>query len=71
MYVHYFVKLSQLGKERGPAFEFSLPMDALCHVWLKLAQWIWRIRIFDIFSLFRILSPFGKGRLFKQIIQRK
>ena len=22
--------------------EFSLPIDALCQVWMKLAQWFWR-----------------------------
>ena len=40
--------------------EFPLSKDALCKVWLKLAQQIWRRRffqfrqcIFNVFSLFR------------------
>ena len=46
-------------------FEFSLPKKALCHVWLKLAQWIWRRRFFNfvnVFSLFRNYLPLAKGR---------
>ena len=44
--------------------EIHLPKDALCYVWLKLAQWFWRKRfsescqfIFTIFQLFTL----GKG----------
>ena len=29
-----------------------LPKDALCQVWLKLAQWFWRRRIFLILSMY-------------------
>ena len=40
-----FSLLSFLGKGRGPSFEqtwIPLPKDALCYVWLNLAQWFWR-----------------------------
>ena len=35
-----------LEKSGGPSFELEspLPKDALCQVWLKLAQWFWRKR---------------------------
>ena len=36
-------------------FESPSPKDALCQVWLKLAQWFWRRRFFNfvnVFSLF-------------------
>ena len=42
----YFVIIS-LGKWCGPSFEklqSPLLKDALCQVWLKLAQWFWRRR---------------------------
>ena len=38
--------------------------DALCQVWLKLAQWFWRRRFLNfvnVFSLFRNYLPLGKG----------
>ena len=38
--------------------------DALCQVWLKLAQWFWRRRFFNfvnVFSLFRNYLPLKKG----------
>ena len=37
-----------------------LPKDALCQVWLKLAQWFWRKRFFNSSMYFRnilIISP--------------
>ena len=40
------------------------PKDALCQVWLKLAQWLWRRRFFNfvnVFSLFRNYLPLEKG----------
>ena len=45
--------------------------DALCQVWLKLAQWFWRRTIFEISSLYfrylTIISPWKRrGPLFKQ-----
>ena len=40
------------------------PKDALCQVWLKLAQWFWRRRFFNfvnVFSIFRNYLPLEKG----------
>mgnify|MGYP003688723061 CR=1 FL=1 len=40
------------------------PKDALCQVWLKLAQWFWSRRFFyfvNVFSLFRNYLPLEKG----------
>ena len=41
------------------------PKDALCIVWLKLAQWFWRrrfLKIVNVFSLFRNYFPLEKRR---------
>ena len=41
------------------------PKDALCQVWLKLAQKFWRRRYLDIFNIilhFRYYFPLEKGR---------
>ena len=55
-----------LPLEKGMAlnfnkFESQSPMDALCQVWLKLALWFLRRRIFNvrhcIFVIFVIISP--------------
>ena len=59
----YFVIISP-WKRAGPfilnKLEFPSAKDALCQVWLKLTQWIWR-RIFlnfiIVFSLFRNYLP--------------
>ena len=45
--------------------------DALCQVWLKLAEWFWRRRFFNfvnVFLLFCNYLPLEKGRtpLFEQ-----
>ena len=40
------------------------PKDALCQVWLKLAQWFWKRRFLNklkAFSLFRNYLPLEKG----------
>ena len=45
--------------------QFSSPKDALCQIWLKLAQWFWRRRFFNVvtvFSLFRNYLPLEKDR---------
>ena len=44
--------------------ESPSPKDALCQVWLKLAQWFWRKRFLNfvnVFSLLRIISPWKKA----------
>ena len=41
------------------------PKDTLCQVWLKLAQWFWRRKFFNffsVFSLFRNYLSLGKAR---------
>ena len=40
------------------------PKDALCQVWLKLAQWFWRgfLNFFTVFGLFHNYLPLEKGR---------
>ena len=46
-------------------FESPSPNDALCQVWLKLAQWFWRRRFFkfvNLVSQFRNYLPFGNGQ---------
>ena len=43
----------------------SLPMDAFCYIWLKLAQWFYRRRYLNfvnVFSLFGNHLPVKKGR---------
>ena len=43
--------------------EFTSPKDALCQVWLKLAQWFWRrsFKFWFFFRYFVIISPWKKG----------
>ena len=58
-----------LPLEKGVAlnlnkFESPLPKNALCQVWLKLAQWFRRRRFFNIFNIilhFRYYIPLEKG----------
>ena len=45
--------------------QFPSPKDALCQVWLKLAQCFWRGRFFNIFNIilhFRYHFPLEKGK---------
>ena len=61
---------SYLPLEKGGALhlnklESPSPKNALCQVWLKLAQWFWRRRFFNfvnVFSLFWNYLPLEKGR---------
>ena len=44
--------------------EFPSLKNALCQIWLKLAQRFWRRRFlnfFNVFSLFRNYLPLGEG----------
>ena len=43
MYFHHFVIISHLALLLNK-LESPSPKDALCQVWLKLAQWFWRRR---------------------------
>ena len=43
---------------------FLSPRDALCHVWMKLVQWLWRRRYpadVNVFSLFCYYLPMEKS----------
>ena len=45
-------------------FESPSPQDAMCQVWLKLAQWFWRKSFFSFVNVFLLLGnylPFRKG----------
>ena len=59
-----------LPLEKGGALDLNKPespspKNALCQVWLKLAQWFWKRRFFKfcqcVFAI-SYLSPLGKGR---------
>ena len=58
-----------LGRGHGPSFkqhDFPSPKDALCQVWLKLAQLFWIRRFFLSLSMYfhyLLLSPLRKGRI--------
>ena len=59
MYFRYFIISLLLNKLESPALK-----DALCQVWLKLAQWFLRRRslnFVNIFSLFLNYLPSEKG----------
>ena len=46
-------------------FKSPSPKDALCQVWLKLAQWFWLREFFNfinVFWLFQNYLPLKKGR---------
>ena len=52
-------RVIHLNKLESPS-----PKDALCQVWLKLAQWFWRRRLLNfvnVFSLFHNYLPLQKG----------
>ena len=68
MYFRYLC--NYLPLEKGRALHLNKPKspspkDALCQVWLKLAQLFWRRRFLNfinLFSLFRNYLPLEKGR---------
>ena len=67
MYFRYFAIISP-WKRAEPFIwkkpEFLSPNDALCQVWLKLAQWFWRrrfVNFVNVFSLFRNYLHLKKG----------
>ena len=69
----YFVNVISLFRnylplEKGGALhlnklESPSPNDALCQVWLELAQWFWRrfFNFVNVFSLFCYYLPLEKG----------
>ena len=59
-----YLPLEKGGAVHLNKLESHSPKDALCQVWLKLAQWFWRRRFFNfviVFSLFRNYLPLEKG----------
>ena len=67
MCFYYFAIISTLRRARPfiwKKLKSSSPKDALCHVWLKMAQWFWRRRFFKVFNVFLLFPnylPFEKG----------
>ena len=61
---HNYLPLEKAGALYLNKLESPSPKDALCQVWLKLAQWFWRRRFFNfvnVFLLFRNYLPLEKG----------
>ena len=59
-----YLPLEKGGALHLKKLESPSPKDALCQVWLKLAQWFCRRRFFNfvnVFSLFRNYLPLEKG----------
>ena len=62
--VRNYLPLEKRGARHMNKLESPSPKDALCQVWLKLAQWFWRGRFLNFvneFSLFRNYLPLEKG----------
>ena len=62
---HNYLPLEKGGALHLNKLESPSPKDALCQVWLKLAQWFWRRRFFNfvnVFSLFHYYLPLEKSR---------
>ena len=71
MHFKYFVIISSLRRAwpliENKNLEPSSPKNALCQVWLKMAQWFWRrrfLKVFNLFLLFPHYLPFGKDVAF-------
>ena len=68
MYFHYYIIISPWKRGGGlhlNKFESPSPKDALCQVWLKLAQWFLRRRFLNFVNVFPLLHnylPLGKVR---------
>ena len=61
---HNYLPLGKYWALRLNKLESPSPNDALCQVWLKLAQWFWRRRFLNyvnVFSLFHNYLPLEKG----------
>ena len=50
--IRYYIPFEQGGALHFNKLESLLPKDALCQVWLKLAQWFWSRRIFNLVNVF-------------------
>ena len=66
-----------LGKGRAlhlNKLESPSPNNALCQIWLKLAQWFWRRRFLNfinVFSLFRNCLPLEKFEIGPVVLEKK
>ena len=49
---HNYLPLEKGGALHLKKLESPSPKDALCQVWLKLAQWFWRRRFFNFVNVF-------------------
>ena len=59
-----YLPLGKGGALHLNKLESPSPKDALCQVWLKLAQWFWRRRFLNfvnVFTLFLNYLPLEKG----------
>ena len=62
--MYNYLPLEKGGALHLTKLKSASPEDALCQVWLKLAQWFWRRRFFNfvnVFLLFRNYRPLKKG----------
>ena len=61
--IHNYLSLEKGGTLLLDKLESPSPNDALCIVWLKMAQWFWRRRFFNLsiyFRYFVIISPWKR-----------
>ena len=60
-----YLSLKKDGTLHLNKLESPSPKDALCQVWLKLAQWFWRRRFFLLSSMYSRHFAFGSDELIK------
>ena len=53
-----YLPLETCGPLHLNKLEFPSHKDALCQVWLKLAQWFWRRRFFNFVNVFSLFSNY-------------
>ena len=61
---HYYLPLEKGGALHLNKVESPWHRDALCQVWLKMAQWFWKrqfVNFVNVFSQFHKYLPFEKG----------
>ena len=51
--------------------ESPSPKNAMCQVWLKLAQWFWRrfLNFVNVFLLFQYYFPFARGSSVPSLVE--
>ena len=55
MYFRYYLPLERSGVIHFNEYKSSSPENALCQVWLKLAQLFWRKRFLNFVNIFSLL----------------